>query len=82
MNLSPIPVSATYYQWPFSWASVSEIWSLHLDSMRSQDLLGWVLGSIKDASWAECGNLALKELPNEIYFCLSKMGHFKVKVLP
>ena len=27
---SPIPVSATYYQWPSSWASVSENWSPHL----------------------------------------------------
>ena len=43
--------------------------------------MGWVPGSIKDESWAECGNLALKELPNEICFCLSRMGHFKVKVV-
>ena len=41
--------------------------------------MGWMPGSIKDESWAECGNLAPKELPNEICFCLSKMGHFKVK---
>ena len=53
-----------------------------MESLRRQDLLGWVPGSIKDERWADCGNLALKELPNEICFCLSKMGHFKVKVLP
>ena len=81
MNLSPIPVSATYYQWPSSWASVSENWSPHLDTLRRQDLLGSVPGSIKDESWAECVKLALKELPKEICFCLSKMGHFKVKVM-
>ena len=45
-------------------------------------MLGWVPGSIKNESWAVCGNLALKELPNEICFCLSKMGLFKVKVVP
>ena len=52
-----------------------------MDSMRRQDLLGWVPGSIKDERSADCGNLALKELPNEI-FCSSRMGHFKVKVVP
>ena len=45
-------------------------------------MLGWVSGSIKDESWAECGNLALKELPNEICFCLSRKAPFKVKVVP
>ena len=53
-----------------------------MDSLRSQDLLGRVPGPIKDASWAKCGKLALKELPNEICYCLSRMGHFKVKVVP
>ena len=53
-----------------------------MDSLRRQDLLGWVPGSIKDESWAECGNLALKDLPNEISFCLYRMGHFKVNVVP
>ena len=43
--------------------------------------MGWVPGSIKDESWAECGNLALKELPNEICFCLSRIGDLKVKVV-
>ena len=38
--------------------------------------------SIKDESCAECGQLALKELPNDICFCLSKMGHYKVKFVP
>ena len=36
---------------------------------------------MKDESWAECGNLALKELPNEICFCLSRIGDLKVKVV-
>ena len=53
-----------------------------MESLRIQDLLGWVPGSIKDENWAECGNLALKELPNEICFCLARMGHFKVKAVP
>ena len=53
-----------------------------MDSLRRQDLLGWVSGSIKDETWAECGNLALKHLPNEISFCLYRMGHFKVNVVP
>ena len=42
--------------------------------------MGWVADSIKDESWAECGNLALKELPTKICFCLTGMGHFKVKL--
>jgi len=33
-------------------------------------------------SWAECGNLALKELQTEICFCLTRMGHFKVSIVP
>ena len=53
-----------------------------MDGLRKQDLLDWVPGTIKDESWVECGNLALKELPNEISFCSSRMGHFKVKVVP
>ena len=53
-----------------------------MDSLRRQDLLGLVPGSFKDERWAECGNLALKELANEICFCLSRKGHFKVKVVP
>ena len=36
---------------------------------------------MKDESWAECGNLDLKELPNEICFCLSRIGDLKVKVV-
>ena len=43
--------------------------------------MGWVPGSIKNESWEECGNLALKELPNEICFCLSRIGDLKVKVV-
>ena len=38
-------------------------------------------GSIKDESWTECGKLAQKELPNEICFCLSRIGDLKVKVV-
>jgi len=67
VNLSPIPVSATYSQWPSFWVSVCE---------------NWVPDSIKDESWAECGNLALKELQTEICFCLTRMGHFKVSIVP
>ena len=52
-----------------------------MDSLRRQDILVWVTGCIKDESWAECGNLALKELPNEICFCLSRIGDLKVKVV-
>ena len=44
--------------------------------------MGWVAGSIKDESWAECGNVDLKELPNEICFYFFRKGHFKVKVVP
>ena len=60
------------------------LWELvsSLDSLRRQDLSGWVPGSIKDESWEECGNLVLKDLPNEICFCLSRMGHFMENVVP
>ena len=51
-----------------------------MDSLRRKDLFGWVPGSNKDDWWAECGNLALKELPTKICFCLTGMGHFKVKL--
>ena len=53
-----------------------------MDSLRRQDLLGCVPGSIKYERTADCGKLALKELPNEICFCLFRMGHFKMKVVP
>ena len=53
-----------------------------MDSLKRQDLLDWMPGSIKDESWAECGKLALKKLSNEICFCLFRVGHFKVKVVP
>ena len=53
-----------------------------MDSLRRKDLFGWVPGSNKDDWWAECGNLALKELPTEICFCLTRMGHFNVRVEP
>ena len=53
-----------------------------MDNLRRQDLLDWVPGSIKDERSADYGNLALKELPNEICFCLARMGHFKVKAVP
>ena len=82
VNLSPIPVSATYSQWPSFWVSVCENWSPYLDSLRRQDVLVWVPDSIKDECWAECGNLALKELQTEICFCLTRMGHFKVSIVP
>ena len=51
-----------------------------MDSLRRQDLLCGVPGSVKDESWVEYGNLALKELPTKICFCLTGMGHFKVKL--
>jgi len=63
-------------------ASVSDNWYPHLDRLRRQDLLGWVPGPTKEEICAECENLALKELANEICFCLSRKGHFKVKVVP
>ena len=53
-----------------------------MDSLKRQDLLGLVPGSFKDERWAECGNLALKEIPTDICFYLTRMGHFKVRVVP
>ncbi|KAM7234365.1 hypothetical protein CapIbe_014523, partial [Capra ibex] len=29
---------------------------------ETEGQLGWVLGSLRDDSWAGCGNLALREL--------------------
>ena len=69
-------------RWPSFWVSGCENWSPQLDSLRRQDLLCWVPGSIKDESWVEYGNLALKELPIETCFCLTRMGHFMVQGVP
>ena len=33
---------------------------------RMRASLGWVPGSLRDDSWAGCGNLDLKELPTEL----------------
>ena len=40
----------------------------------TEDLLCWVPVSVRDDSWAECGNLALKELLAEICFPLTRIG--------
>ena len=39
-----------------------------------EDLLCWMPVSVRDDGWAECGNLALKELLAEIYFPLTSTG--------
>ena len=44
---------------------------------ETEDLLGWVPGSVKDESWAECGNLAMKELLTEICFPLTRTRMFQ-----
>ena len=41
---------------------------------RLRASLGWVPGSLRDDSWAECGNLALKELPAELCLLLGRTG--------
>ena len=64
-----IPVSATYEQWPGLQSvipGVSRLRSLR----RLRASLGWVPSSLRDNSWAGCGNLALKELPTELYLLL------------
>ena len=42
--------------------------------MDTEDLLRWMPVSIRDDGWAECGNLALKELLAEICFPLTSPG--------
>ena len=39
------------------------------------------LGELRDHSWAGCGNLAMKELPTEIYPLLGRVGPWWVKVV-
>ena len=41
-----------------------------MDALRmdTEDLLCWMPVSVRDDGWAECGNLALKELLAEICF--------------
>lgn len=41
---------------------------------ETEGQLSWVPGSLRDDSWAGCGNLALKELPNEICFLSMRTG--------
>ena len=44
-----------------------------MDALRTEteDLLCWMPVSVRDDGWAECGNLALKELLAEICFPLT-----------
>ena len=47
-----------------------------MGSLRTdpEDLLRWMPVSVRDDGWAECGNLALKELLAEICFPLTSTG--------
>ena len=47
-----------------------------MDALRtdSEDLLCWMPVSVGDDGWAECWNLALKELLSEICFHLTSTG--------
>ena len=47
-----------------------------MDALRTdtEDLLCWMPVSVRDEGWAECGNLALKELLAEICFPLTSTG--------
>ena len=47
-----------------------------MDALRTdaEDLLCWMPVSVGDDGWAECGNLALKELLAEICFPLTSTG--------
>ena len=47
-----------------------------MDAVRTEteDLLCWMPVSVRDDGWAECGNLALKELLAEICFPLTSTG--------
>ena len=47
-----------------------------MDAQRKdpEDLLCWMPASVRDDGWAECGNLALKELLAEICFPLTSPG--------
>ena len=55
-----------------------------MDALRTEieDLLCWMPVSVRDDGWAECLNLALKELLAEICFNLTSTGHCKVKAVP
>ena len=47
-----------------------------MDALRTdtEDLLCWIPVSVRDEGWAECGNLAPKELLAEICFPLTSPG--------
>ena len=47
-----------------------------MDALRmdTEDLLCWMPVFVRDDSWAECGNLALKDLLAEICFPLTRTG--------
>ena len=57
--------------------SLWELVSLFGQPEETEDLLGWVPGSVRNDTWRECGNLALKELLTEICFPLTRTGTFQ-----
>ena len=57
------------------WVTVCQTWSpLFGWTEETEGQLDWVPGSLRDDSWAGCGNLALRELPPEICLLLARTG--------
>ena len=44
--------------------------------------LGWGPGSLRNDSWAESGDLALRELPTEICLLFARTGTLECEIVP
>ena len=79
LNVSPIPVSETYWQWPAVWVTVCEIWSPHLGCLRRPKTTWEGCLALRDDSWAGCGNLAQRSC-RQICLLLARTGTLEGKV--
>ena len=47
-----------------------------------EDQLGWAPGSLSNDSWAESGDLALRELPTDICLLFARTGTLEGEIMP
>ena len=47
-----------------------------------EDQLGWAPGSLSNDSWAESGDLALRELPTDICLLFAWTGTLEGEIMP
>ena len=83
MNLFPLPCLSILPAVDVCLVTVCEIWSPLFERPEEREgQFGWGPGSLRDDSWAGCGNQAPKEVPTEICRLLAGLGPWRVKVIP